>query len=319
MQKMTHKYTRNLKIFYNENHDFCTNCGHEFIRGDTSHLGYLINRDFANLCDKCSYLLSETVVRYYFEKREYELPPMDAKLWRYMDFSKYVSLISKRALFFAAASKFDDIFEGAKGIANRKEIWDKHYYSFFVDAIKNPPKGYVCDKTSAEIAHEATRLLNQLTSSGELDRKRTFINCWHENWGESEAMWKLYSKDIDNAIAIQTTYKSFYYALNRDPKISIGRVNYIDFTKRFAPINGSYWYKRKSFEHEKEVRAMTICRENAERDGLLIPINLDRLIENIYLSPSAPKWFVQVVNDVNTKYNVKAHVMQSSLSELPFH
>ena len=42
-------------------------------------------------------------------------------------------------------------------------------------------------------------------------------------------MWKLYSKDYANAIAIQTTTKSIYEAIDKDPYISIGKVKYIDY------------------------------------------------------------------------------------------
>lgn len=39
-------------------------------------------------------------------------PPSEAILWRYMDFTKFVSLLEKSALFFARADKLDDPFEG---------------------------------------------------------------------------------------------------------------------------------------------------------------------------------------------------------------
>lgn len=314
---MTQNFTKELRIFLKENHDCCTKCGYEFQYSDTTHLGYDSNHEYAYLCDKCSYLLAETVVRHFFEKRKYQIPNTKSKLWRYMDFSKYVFLLSKRGLFFSSASNFDDVFEGAKGIIQRKEKWDEYYMDFFKSAIKNPPPGYICEKTSEEIDHEAERLLEDLSSSGEKSRERVFINCWHENFVESEAMWKLYSKDITNAICIQTTYESLYFALGRNPAISIGRVNYINFSNHYAPINDSYWYKRKAFEHEKEVRAIINSREKS--CGLIVPIDIDLLLNNIYISPSAPEWFVDVVKEINEKYKVMAPVLQSTLNEKPFY
>ena len=38
--------------------------------------------------------------------------PDDAVLWRYMDFTKFVSLLEKSSLFFARADKLEDPFEG---------------------------------------------------------------------------------------------------------------------------------------------------------------------------------------------------------------
>ena len=41
-----------------------------------------------------------------------------------MDLAKFISLISRKELFFATASSFDDIFEGAKGVEENKDKWD---------------------------------------------------------------------------------------------------------------------------------------------------------------------------------------------------
>lgn len=318
MQEMTQKYTKELRIFLKENHNNCTCCGYAFQRADTTHLGYMDNMKPAYLCDKCSDSLIETVARYFFEEREYKIPLSSAKLWRYMDFAKYISILSSNSLFFSPAANFEDIFEGAKGASSRKETWDNYYKSFLISAISNPPIELVNKQTPEEIEQNAARLLNDIHSFGEVAREETFINCWHENQNESEAMWKLYSKDTTNAICIQTTYESFYCALGCNPDIEIGQVNYIDFSKQFAPVNGSYWYKRKSFEHEKEVRAIIHSMQSKDKRGIAVPVDMNLLITNIFISPTAPKWFTEVVCDINEKYLVKAPVIQSSLIDTPF-
>ena len=61
----------------------------------------------------------------------------------------------------------------------------------------------------------------KLKKTGQKTREHTYINCWHLNNYESEAMWKLYSKDYANAIAIQTTTKSIYEAIDKDPYIPL--------------------------------------------------------------------------------------------------
>ena len=45
-------------------------------------------------------------------------PSDDAVLWRYMDFTKFVSLLDRSALFFARADKLNDPFEGSVSIIN---------------------------------------------------------------------------------------------------------------------------------------------------------------------------------------------------------
>lgn len=101
MQEMTHQHTRELDIYYNEHRKACTNCGKQFQDGMTAHLGYLADKAPVVLCDDCSQLLSETVVRYYWMKPKYEEVLPTAKLWRYMDLSKFISLIGKKKAIFS--------------------------------------------------------------------------------------------------------------------------------------------------------------------------------------------------------------------------
>lgn len=49
------------------------------------------------------------------------IPPVnpDIKLWRYIDFTKLVSLLSREQLFFSRADKFADPFEGSASTVNK--------------------------------------------------------------------------------------------------------------------------------------------------------------------------------------------------------
>ncbi len=318
MNKMTHRLTDELRRLAFENHDNCVSCGYEFQDSDTAHLGYDGENKPLYVCDLCSKQLAETAVRYHFSPHPYEVPNQDSQLWRYMDFTKYVSMLSTSSLYFLRADKFTDHYEGAKGVKSNKEIWDKHYYSFFKKAMKNPPNGVEWDKSDENIEQEAKRLLKELNESGLARKRKVFISCWHENEHESEAMWRLYSSYLENAVAIKTTYDSLYSSLGKNPSIAIGRVKYIDFNKNFAGINAAFWRKRKSFEHEREVRALIHdyeCNDN----GKIMSCDLNTLIEEVFLSPSSPEWFLDLMNDVNKKFGVNVKVNQSRLNEEPFY
>ncbi|MBN2602613.1 MAG: hypothetical protein JXA91_00585 [Candidatus Thermoplasmatota archaeon] len=315
---MTQRFTEELRILAYEHHDECVSCGYKFQEGDTSHLGYDVDDKPLYVCDKCSNKLLETALRYFFQNRPYEIPPDGSKLWRYMDFTKYVSMLSTKGLYFTRADCFQDTFEGAKGLKKNKEKWDKFYLYFFREAIKNPPKGHEFRYSGNEVEKQAKRLLNDLEHGGELRKKQTYINCWHENEHESEAMWRLYSSILDYAIAVRTSYKNLYYALGRNPSINIGRVKYIDFQKKYAGVNNSFWYKRKCFEYEMEVRAIFMNINNPNK-GEIIPCDLSILVEEVFVSPSASSWFIQLVNDVNEKYGVKIKVSPSELIQEPFY
>ena len=319
MQEMTLKHTEKTRRFIEENHDSCTVCEKDFKKAETTHLGYTNSKKLVYVGNCCSSTLKETIIRHSYSERAYQVPAKETVIWRFMDFTKFVSLISTNSLFFSRSDKFEDPFEGAKGLKKNKKKWDNHYLEFFEQAIKNPPEGADCNKSEKEIKKEAKRLLNQLDKGGQHDQKRTFINCWHENLYESEAMWKLYTKNMSEGIAIQTTYEKLYRALKKDPSISIGRVNYIDYDSRFAGINESFWYKRKSFEHEKEIRAVYKDFREESEYGKPIEINVNTLIQKIYVSPTAQEWFVDVVKETLDKYGLKKKINKSSMLIEPFH
>ena len=56
----------------------------------------------------------------YEEHPEFHSPPSEAVLWRYMDFTKFVSLLDRQALFFARSDKLGDPFEGSFPRGNLK-------------------------------------------------------------------------------------------------------------------------------------------------------------------------------------------------------
>lgn len=317
MQEMTHRLTEELRRLAFENHDKCVSCGYEFQESDTSHLGYDANDKPLYVCDSCSNQLKETAVRHYFSPNPYEIPKSDSHLWRYMDFTKYMSMLSTSGLYFPRADTFEDYYEGAKGVKTNKNKWDNHYRSFFKEAMKNPPEGVEWNQADEHIEKEAERLLKKLNDGGEASKKRVFISCWHENEHESEAMWRLYSTYLDNAVAVRTTYASLYESLGKNPSIAIGRVRYIDFNKSFAGVNDSFWRKRKSFEHEREVRALIHDHECNDK-GKIVKCDLNTLVEEVFLSPSSPAWFCDLINDVNEKFGINVQVSQSRLNDEPF-
>jgi len=318
MIKMTCRYTEESAQLQYESHDNCVLCGHEFKEGETIHLGYNLEKTPLYLCDNCSSELDEVCYRIFFSKRRYLKPDKETKLWRYVDIYKYLSMLLTGGLYFSRADAFYDTFEGAKGIRRRKHIWDEFYVSFFMDAISHPPDGVEFSKSDEEKINQAKKLLLDLEKAGKISRQQTYINCWHANDSESEAMWKAYSNSIPNALAIQTTYEKLYDIVGKPNRIDIGYVDYIDFGKKFVGVNESFWKKRKSFEYEREVRAV-ITKHNSSELGLLVHCDLSKLIENVYISPYAPSWIVQIINDLNNKYDCKLEVLKSSLVEAPFY
>lgn len=236
-------------------------------------------------------------------------PPTDhtVKVWRYLDFTKFVALLDSRALFFTRADQFLDPFEGALPRANIADWPD--------DSNTSPDTPNNAD-VLARLGAMRQRLLRQVG-----------IASWHMNEHESAAMWSLYLKS-DEGVAIQTTYQRLTDAFREcDDPIHLGVVQYIDFDHETIPWGSNvlfpFVYKRKSFEFERELRAV-IWRppDNGpspldENYGAATPIDLEQLVERVYIAPSAPHWFAALVRSVLARYQLDLPVEQSKLGESP--
>lgn len=130
-------------------------------------------------------------------------------------------------------------------------------------------------------------------------------------------MWRLYSTSMTHAVAIQTTVGATYAALGKNPRIAIGRVEYVDFETYFADINGAFWKKRKAFEHEREVRLLLSDRRHSA-PGIAVPCEIPTLIQQVVVSPKAPDWFLPLVEDLTTKFGLQLPIKKSRLSVQPF-
>lgn len=314
MEQWPGQFTAELASFIDTHGHQCTICGHAFVDLETRHEGFDATGACLVTCGKCSANIATVARRYQYRELPYEVPSDNSTLWRYMDFAKYVSLLATKALYLARCDTFGDHFEGAKGLLTNKTHWDQHYKEFFRRAITDLPGGTTSRRTDAEINAEAARLLDDLSLSGELDRRRNYASCWHENEHESEAMWRLYSSYLENAVAIRTTMGRLRASLLRAEDIRIGRIKYLDFRNEYAGPNNSFWRKRMSFSHEREVRAL-YWDPVGERLGILAQCDLQILVDAVFVSPRSPAWLTPLVNDVNKKYGLDVLVSNSALSQ----
>jgi hypothetical protein len=173
-----------------------------------------------------------------------------------------------------------------------------------------------------------------MAGMGELNKlwpKYNAINCWHMNEHESAAMWKLYLKS-NEGIAVQSTYKNLRDSIVEDERVFLGIVKYIDYENDGIDAGNlltPFVHKRKSFEHEREVRAL-VLRAPIKEDrsgldlalepiarGLKIKVDIERLVERIHVAPNAPDWFSDLVRALIHKYGYKFEVVQSKLDQKP--
>lgn len=219
----------------------------------------------------------------------------NATLWRYMDLTRFVALLEDAALFFSVPENFEDPYEGSLSQAN---------------------------KSSRNFVHSRTAQTTQ--SSGNSDRAKVVISCWYAAQHESAAMWSLYAKSTD-AIAICTTYKKLHQLL--PPVARLGLVRYVNYRKAWIPEDRPlhrFMYKRLSFQHEHELRALIDLRApevpligQEVVCGLKVPVDLNRLLTKIYVAPKSAEWFLQLVERICQRYELKQRPIRSSLYDDP--
>ncbi|MBT2196651.1 hypothetical protein KLI54_00095 [Bacillus thuringiensis] len=248
------------------------------------------------------------------EYQNYELPNKEQKIWRYMDFTKFMSMLDKGEIYFTRSDQFTDKFEGTFPKANR-ELRPLVY------------KGIVNPKYQENFFAAQDKMMK-------LYRGFVTINCWHMNDYESAAMWELYLKSSEG-IAIQSNVGRLIESFELCPKeIHFGKVKYADFNKKVIDMDHPmdlFVYKRKSFEHEREIRAIHKLpfikaeegwiddeAEPLVKHGLGLPCDISVLIDRVYISPTAPSWFEELVRSMCDKFNLKDRVFKSELSELPY-
>ncbi len=113
-------------------------------------------------------------------------------------------------------------------------------------------------------------------------------------------------------------------------------VAYIDHDGAPLPLNNVLvpcLFKRKSFAHECELRAMywdtvevfrqfKAYKENGtlsepSKKGLKIPVDLDNLIDRVYISPTKQEWFSGLVKAMLMRYGYNKDVKKSALADVP--
>ncbi|MCY4580741.1 MAG: hypothetical protein OXD31_17070 [Chloroflexi bacterium] len=212
-------------------------------------------------------------------------PPPETVSWRYLDFTKFVLLLERNALFFAKASQLGDPFEGSFEPSTVYEIACK--------GLVNP---------------------NDLHKALGESRDQHLVNCRHESDYESAAMWNLYGQ----VIVIRTTSERLCQSFECENDIYVGRVTYVDHDTAniiMRSLFNLYRHKRLSFQFEQEVRAITVEREvhTANWVGQYYNVDVEWLIERVVVAPNAPDYLYELAPDVVSRYYVHVQVQKSAL------
>jgi Protein of unknown function (DUF2971) len=282
------------------------------------------------------------------------VPPPEAKLWRYLSFAKFASLLHSPRLHFTRVDHFDDHFEGA---------WPRSDLEFWTS------------DTIVRVFH--------VPSLTEQMRSNVAASCWIELPHESAAMWRLYAPG-DEGVAVATTFGKLHNLIKDAGKpdewlAGAARVTYLDhfntglirnletgerWPNTMTPFmlknagkpdewlagaarvtyldhfntglirnleTGERWpntmtpfmLKNISYENEKEVRALIMALSQTPdgmafnqipEDGFDLQLNLKDFVDEIVVNPFCRTWFTDTITELCRCYGLEIKVGKSSLS-----
>jgi hypothetical protein len=218
-------------------------------------------------------------------------PLPDTKIWHYMSFAKFISLLDSQRLFLMQIRGLDDKFEGYIAAPRGSDLYEMM---------------------------KTTRHLPNMPAN------HTVVSCWSMSERESDTMWGRHV-GANEGVAIQSTARKLVESLEADPlsRTFNGIVEYCDPPE--PPIEpgpeGVCWevncfYKGTSYVAEREFRILRHASDlnlANEQGGMYVPVVLDQLIEKIYVRPKSPKWTIQLVKSLAKGYSISADVLPSEL------
>ncbi len=230
----------------------------------------------------------------YLNNKNIKLPENpDTIVWKYLDLSKFLDLLMSEKLFMSRSDKFEDQYEGTFSEPTYEEIKKI--------AVNNP------------------EFLQYYKSH----REKVAVSSWHINEYESFAMWQIFTQNSEG-LAIQSTVERLKKALDfeKNHQQYIGEVNYIDYKKEYIPFDDMFFpflFKRKSFQYEREVRIISdVTQSNIKlNDGLKINVDINQLIEKIYIHPKSENWYknlvIQLVKQLGFDFTIEKSDLESDI------
>jgi len=245
-------------------------------------------------CVPCSE--RKTVERYLIDGDLHRHPADQAcVLWRYMDFAKFESLITRAALFFSRMDRFDDSKEGDLPAGNRWVI-----FSEIAQVMGDRTASYHADVISRNLHLETTR---------------TVVNCWSMGDNESSRLWREYVKDSEG-VAIRGSFEMLTRSIvTKD--VRFGVVRYINLSQGYnADIQATGRYgvcttKDHSFAFERELRAI-LFDQTCDR-GVFTAVNLASLFDTVILKPGASRRFSDRVSALLASKGLTQDIRESQL------
>ncbi|WP_131679647.1 DUF2971 domain-containing protein [Pseudoalteromonas agarivorans] len=257
----------------------------------------------------------------------------DTVIWKYMDLSKFISLLSSQSLWFARLDKNWEVdpFEGKVPTAHWESLVERILNTKFAPQFFGKSKvqfGGMPEVGMAQVpqSEQKSREIDLQRNMYEAAIYNSYVTCWNISTHESYHMWKLYCNH-HNGIAIKSTIGRLKSSLGKNKNYTVlgGLIEYLDF-KNQMPARGDnllthIYCKSMPYSFENEFR---LClrdfgfvndviggdapysvdpeeiRANLDsyRSGYTVKLDLNTLIESVVTSPHSDPWFFDLVTSI---------------------
>ncbi len=243
-------------------------------------------------------------------------PESDYTIVKYLDLTRFISLIQRQSLFFCRLDKLEDNFEGMTAKPNF-DLRIKHYHQ-------------LRDSGFFQIQLSDDEIVQKVKEQYEFDKKKKAIicvNCWNKKSNESAALWKIYS-DFSKGIMIKSSISKLIKSLeSTSENLSLSEIKYIDYSQEVMSDGNSMYpiiHKQVAYSYEEEMRLIYEVplesgweydwSKEEVMEGLYIKVDLNDLIEEIVVGPHSPQWFFKLIQDISEKYYLNKSIQKSQLS-----
>jgi hypothetical protein len=222
-------------------------------------------------------------------------PASDNTIWRYINFTQLISILNREKVWFTNTQNFEDPFEGTVPDKNRNGSIQKIQTELDVD------------DDLAEKIYEIFDPPSAVYDEG-------LVHCWNIEKHQNAALWEQYL-DSHQGVAIKTTVNDLKQSIDQsDGKFIFGKVEYIDYENDTIPHDtiAPIYHKRNSFSHENEYRIFYDAGDSPGK-GDYIDVDVNDLIQQIYISPVSQPWFRDLVEDVTEDYGLDCSIKESDI------
>jgi hypothetical protein len=200
------------------------------------------------------------------------------KIIRYMNLSKFLDLLVNKSLWFASMHTFSDEYEGRALI--REEYRNEDAVNFF--------------------------------------RNISQVSCWNHFQTESFPLWKIYLGGDKIGVAIVSTIRAVKESISDEnliESIEAYAIEYVDPQDSSDQTNDliQVTIKKNFYQYENEIRFVHRDNSGHDNSGSAISIDVDKMVNQIILSPYTPYWAEKSIKDLVEKYGINPNKITNSI------